>query len=129
MRTEPKAFALMIFCTFLTSIAQVLYKFGANRLIDGFSIITLVTNFPLILGLSLYVIAGLILIVALKGGDVTVLYPIVATSYIWVSLLSMFIFKEMMNISKWLGVFVIIAGIISIALGSKKDGITYTEVV
>jgi drug/metabolite transporter (DMT)-like permease len=129
MRTEPKAFALMILCTFLTSTAQVLYKFGANRLIGGVSIIALITNYPLILGLALYVIAGVILIVALKDGDVTVLYPIVATSYIWVSLLSMFIFGEVMNISKWLGVFVIIIGIVSIAMGSKKDSISYTEAV
>jgi drug/metabolite transporter (DMT)-like permease len=129
MRTEPKAFALMILCTFLTSIAQILYKFGANRLIDGFSIITLITNLPLISGLALYVIAGMILITALKGGDVTVLYPVVATSYVWVSLLSMFFFNEQMGLYRWIGIFVIIAGIISIAMGSKKDGISYTEAI
>ena len=80
MRTKPLAFGLMIVCTILTSIAQILYKLGANRLVVSFY--GIITNYQLILGLTLYVIAGAILIVALRHGDVTVLYPIVATSYV-----------------------------------------------
>jgi uncharacterized membrane protein len=127
MRTEPKAFVLMIVCTFLTSIAQILYKIGADKLV--YDIMGLLKNYQLFLGLFLYIVAGVILIIALKDGEVSVLYPIVATSYVWVSLLSIFIIGESMNLLKWVGVFIIIAGVVFIGLGTKKDGINYTEVV
>lgn len=126
MRTKPLAFGLMILCTLLTSTAQILYKLGANRLIVSFY--GIITNYQLILGLTLYVIAGAILIFALRHGDVTVLYPIVATSYVWVSLLSVGVLGELMNVYKWIGIFIIITGVIFVSLGSKKDGISYTEV-
>lgn len=126
MRTKPLAFGLMALCTILTSTAQILYKLGANRLVVSFY--GIITNYQLILGLTLYVIAGTILIVALRYGDVTVLYPIVATSYVWVALLSVTFLGELMNGYKWIGIFIIIIGVIFVSLGSKKDGISYTEV-
>ena len=126
MRTKPSAFGLMILCTLLTSVAQILYKLGANKLVV--SLYGIITNYQIITGLILYVIAGIILIVALRHGDVTVLYPIVATSYVWVSLLSISILGEMMNAYKWMGIFIIIAFVIFVSIGRKKDGISYTKV-
>ncbi|MBW2983568.1 EamA family transporter [Candidatus Woesearchaeota archaeon] len=126
MRTKPFAFGLIILCTFLTSIAQILYKFGANKLVV--SLYGIITNYQIITGLIIYVIAGIIMIIALRHGDVTVLYPIIATSYVWVSLLSIFFLGELMNAYKWIGIFIIIAGVILVSVGSKKDGISYTEV-
>lgn len=116
----------MILCTLLTSAAQILYKIGANKLVLEFSAI--LRNYQLFTGLALYIIAGIILILALKGGDVTVLYPIIATSYVWVALLSTLFLGEVINAYKWTGIVTIIIGIIFVSLGSKKDGISYTEV-
>lgn len=116
----------MIICTFLTSSAQIFYKIGANKLVPTFA--GIVANYHLILGFILYVAAGIIMITALKGGDVTVLYPIIATSYVWVALLSIPFLGEVINIYKWLGISIIMAGIVFVSLGSKKDGISYTEV-
>ena len=61
------------------------------------------------------------MILSLRGGEVSVLYPIIATSYIWVSFLSIFFLNESMNNFKWLGVTSIIAGIILIGYGSKES--------
>ena len=126
MQTKPWAFGLIILCTFLTSVAQILYKFGANKLVV--SLYGIITNYQIITGLILYITAGIIMITALRGGDLSVLYPIIATSYIWVALLSMFFLGELMNVYKWIGVFIVIAGVICVGLGSKKDIISYTEV-
>ena len=60
------------------------------------------------------------MVISFRGGEVSVLYPIIATSYIWVSFLSIFFLNEIMNIFKWLGVAFIIAGIVSIGYGSKS---------
>lgn len=133
MTTKPWAIFLVIFITFLTSSAQILYKFGADRLVLDPNLITtffaLLQNYHLIFGVMLYIIGGVLVIVALKGGEVTVIYPIIATSYIWVSFLSIYFIGETMNMFKWLGVLFIIVGILSIQFGShKKEMIHQAEV-
>lgn len=126
MKTELWAIGLMVLCTAFTSVAQVFYKFGAAKL--EFNIISLITNLPLITGMILYILGAFIMITAFKGGEVSVLYPIIATSYIWVSLLSIHFFNENLNFFRWIGIFVIIAGIIFISIGSKeKEIVRYTE--
>jgi multidrug transporter EmrE-like cation transporter len=128
MPTKTWAIWLMVLTTIFTSIAQVLYKLGANKL--QFNLISIITNIPLIAGMALYILGAVIMIIALKGGEVSALYPVIATSYIWVSLLSMYFFNESLNLLRWTGIFIIIAGIISISIGSKqKEIIEYTEAV
>lgn len=128
MATKLWAIGLMVLCTAFTSMAQVFYKFGAERL--EFNLVTLITNLPLITGMALYILGAVIMIMAFKGGEVSVLYPIIATSYIWVSLLSIYFFNESLNLFRWMGIFVIIIGIIFISLGSKeKETVKYTDVI
>lgn len=124
METKWFAITLMVICTFLTSIAQIFYKIGAMRLPE------IITNYPIFIGILLYSIGAVVLVVALKFGEVTVLYPIIATSFIWVNILSWIVFSEALNITKWIGIIMIVAGITTIALGSKRKSlIRYTEAV
>src|SRR3989344_1967119 len=118
MTTKPWAILLILLTTFLTSSAQILYKLSIPSL--TFSIRGILTNYYLIGGLVLYGIGAILMIISFRGGEVSVLYPIIATSYIWVSLLSMRFLGEKMNTFKWIGVFIIVAGIISISYGSKE---------
>jgi len=128
MKTKMWAILLMVFVTLFTSSAQVFYKFGVAKL--KFNLIALITNYSLIIGMVLYIFGAVLMIIALRGGEVTVLYPIVATSYIWVSIMATIFFNESMNTLKWLGVFGIVAGIILISIGSnKKSVLRHTEVV
>lgn len=119
MATKLWAIILIFFTTFLTSSAQILYKLGTPSL--EFDIISILKNYYLISGLLLYAIGAILMIISFRGGEVSVLYPIIATSYIWVSLLSIYFLGETMNIYKWIGVFIIMAGIISIGYGSKEN--------
>lgn len=64
------------------------------------------------------------MIISFRGGEVSVLFPIVATSYIWVSFLSIYFLDETMNIFKWLGVLIIFTGIVFIGFGSKASSAT-----
>ncbi|MAG08129.1 hypothetical protein CMO89_01545 [Candidatus Woesearchaeota archaeon] len=118
MKTKPGAIGLVFICTLVTSTAQILYKLGANRL--SLDIFSLITNVPLFLGIILYVTAAAILLISLKYGELSVLYPVVATSYIWVSLLSSQVFGEVINASKWIGIIFIIVGVSLIGIGSRK---------
>ena len=126
-KTKLWAILLVLLTTLLTSSAQILYKFGANKLVYSFT--GIITNYQLLLGLFIYMVGAVIMIIALKGGDLSVLYPIIATSYIWVSLLSMFFFSEKITLFKWIGIFTIIIGIIFITKGPKEDALKYTEAV
>lgn len=108
----------------LTSTAQLFWKFGANKL--EFNILSAITSIELITGMVLYAVAGILLILSFRGGEVSVLYPIFATSYIWVSVLSIYFLGEIMNLYKWAGIAAIVIGIVLISLGSKKttaDGV------
>ena len=112
-------FLLMIACTIFTSAGQLLWKAGALK-------ITLYNplsyfNVPFVLGCVLYVIGSLLLILALRKGDLSVLYPIVATSYVWVSILAPFFFPaEIMNGWKWSGVMLILFSISILGWSSSK---------
>ncbi len=127
MKTKLWAVGLILLCTAFTSTAQIFYKLGAGRL--EFNLVSILTNYYLIFGLVLYVVGGVILIIGLRGGDLTVLYPIIATSYIWVSILSVYFLNEVMNVFKWIGVAIIFLGVSLVAYGSKKDGVKYIEAI
>ena len=105
---------MVAFSTLLTSSAQIFYKKGAIKLP------ILLTNWELFFGLFLYGIAAAILIYALKNGELNVLYPIIATSFIWVTILSSFIFHETITYMKIIGVVFITIGITLIGIGSKS---------
>jgi len=126
MEKRNQAILAMFLVTFLTSSAQLLYKSGVQKL--TFDIISIITNWQIILGLAIYGIGAVIMIKALKYGNVSTLYPIIATSYIWVSLGSWLLFSEIMNFWKWLGITAIFFGVMFLSYGSKKEeAIAYTE--
>lgn len=118
MRTKWWAILLIALTTLLTTAAQILYKIGANKLALDFN--KLITNWFLPAGFILYCIAGVILIISLKHGEVSVLYPIFATCYIWVMIFSAIIFNETFNGLKIMGSIIIIVGIVWLSIGGTR---------
>ena len=119
MATKLWAALLVLFTTLLTSSAQILYKKGIANLI--LTPVGILTNFYIMTGILLYAIGGILIILSFRGGEVSVLYPIIATSYIWVSFLSIYFLGESMKLWKWLGILTIVAGIALIGYGSKDN--------
>ena len=119
MKTKPWAIALVLVSSLLISIAQIMYKLAADRLVFT-NILTYLTNYPFIIGFFVYGAAGILLVYSFKGGEVTVLYPLFASTYIVVILISKFIFHETITSHKWIGVILIMLGITLISIGSKK---------
>lgn len=112
--TKLGAIAMVVFCTVITSAGQIMWKFGALRLPEVF------TNWPMIGGFLLHIIAAGILISSFKTGEVTVLFPMYATNYVWVSLLSFVYFAEPLNAFKWAGMAAVIIGVILLGTGAHK---------
>ncbi|MBI2654844.1 hypothetical protein HYX06_00270 [Candidatus Woesearchaeota archaeon] len=118
MKAKTLAILLILFTTIFTSSAQLSLKLAVNNLKPGF--LGLISNYYLAQGFFLYAIAGALAIAAFRRGDVSVLYPIFATSYVWVSIASAYFFGEYLSTLKLLGIIVIITGIMLVGFGGAK---------
>lgn len=103
------AIFVSLICALLGSLGQTFFKLGSAK-ITG-SLLSWITNWQVIIGLLLYSVSAVMFIVALKYGQLSILYPMIATSYIWVTLISALYLKEPVNIMNWAGVFLILVGI------------------
>ena len=116
MATQLWAIGLVVSATLVGAFGPILLKKASAKRLSKLS--SLATNYHLFGGVALYAIGTLLFIPALKGGDLSVLYPFVSLSYIWVSLLSVKFLGEKMNKFKWIGIALIIVGVSFIGLGS-----------
>jgi len=110
-------------CTLIGAAAQVLIKSGANHLAHpGFvgALLGMLTNPPLFAGYCLYGVFTVLLVYALRDGELSILYPVIALTYVWVSILSVIIFHESMSLLKASGIAVIVLGVAVLGRGGSK---------
>lgn len=116
MPAELWAIGLVILATLVGAFGPILLKKASEKKLSSIS--SLMKNYHLFGGVSLYAIGTILFIPALKGGDLSILYPFVALGYVWVSLLSVKFLGEKMNFMKWGGIILIIVGVSFIGIGS-----------
>lgn len=119
-RITKRPVALALICVVLNSISQILLKIGSQSF--GFDIIKIITSPHLIIGFIIYGISAVILVMALRRGNLSVVYPILAIGFITVNILAWFILGEEMSLLKWAGITAIVIGISFIGFASKKTG-------
>lgn len=68
-------------------------------------------------GFILYGVSAVGFIIALKHGRLSLLYPVIATSYVWVTLLSSWVLGEKITSQHWIGIALILSGIVVIVRG------------
>src|ERR1044071_2610166 len=92
---------LLVFCASVVgSFGAVFLKLGAHRLTGSiFSFL----NSRLIVGVSLFLGSSVFYAMGIKGGPLSVLYPMVSLGYIWTLLWSRLFFKESLTKQKFLG--------------------------
>ena len=78
----------------------------------------------------LFIVGGLchaaffgLMLAALSWGDLSVVFPIGAFSYIFTALMAKFYLHEDVNFLRWVGTFVIIAGVFILLIGEARDEI------
>jgi len=116
MATELWAIGLVILATFVGAFGPILLKKASAEKLSNIS--SLIKNYNLFGGVFLYGLGTLLFIPALKGGELSILYPFVSLTYIWVALLSVRYLGEQMNKYKWVGIVAIILGVTFIGIGS-----------
>jgi len=109
MATSLWAVILTVIVTVIGAFGALLLKLGSKKL--SFYPIKLIKNYKLIFGFFLYGISTTLFIIALKGGELSVLFPLISLGYIWVSLISTKFLGERMNIFKWVGIALIVLGV------------------
>ena len=77
------------------------------------------TNPALFTGYALYGCNTLLLAIALKDSELSLLYPVIALTYVWVSILSVTLLHETMNGMKLAGITAIVFGIGILGRGSR----------
>jgi multidrug transporter EmrE-like cation transporter len=124
-KTDRTSILLVLLCTFLGAAAQILMKTGGSSL-AGLSVAqvlshpqVLLRSLPLFAGYSLYGISTILLVLSLRRGQLSVLYPIISLTYVWVLLLSVAIFGEHLNFWKVAGVTSIVAGVSFLGRGPQ----------
>lgn len=111
---------MIVAFTIVAAVAQPLFKTGANRLFAHLTVSGALTDVPLIVGLVLYGLGSVLMILALRHGELSVLYPLISLSYVWVSILSVVVFHETMPMIKVMGVATVITGVAVMGKGAHK---------
>ena len=118
------AIVLVIIATLIGSPYPILLKKASNKInlsaLSSFRKFISATagNIPLVIAVIVFGISFVVYSIALRGADLSLVYPLVSLSYLWVSFLSVKYLNERMTTTKWAGVIVIIAGAFMVGLGS-----------
>jgi len=119
MPTRRHPVGLVFCCTILGAAAQILMKTGANHMAHP-GLLGMATNLPLMGGYCVYGISTLLLVLALKDGELSLLYPVIALTYVWVTVLSFLIFHDDINPWKLLGILLIVTGVGVLGMGGRR---------
>lgn len=84
------------------------------------NLVAIVTNWMLMAGYALYGLNTLLMVLALREGELSMLYPIIALTYVWVTLLSYTLLREPPNAFKNAGIALIVIGVAVLGRGEKK---------
>jgi drug/metabolite transporter (DMT)-like permease len=116
MNNHEKSIILVLITTAIVSVAQIFLKIGS----DAFELsLNQIYNYPLLGGIFLYFGGAFVIIYAFRIGQLSVLYPIMASGYVMVTLLSAKYLNEVITIQKWVGLIIIIIGVIFIGRSVK----------
>lgn len=118
--TRRQSVGLTIVCTWLGAAGQVLIKLGAAQLGPSTSPVVMLMNPLLVGGYALYGLMTALFVIALRDEELSILYPIIALTYVWVAGLSVWLFRESFNVAKAAGVATIVAGVSVLGRDGKK---------
>lgn len=112
-------YILVFISIILGSCGQVMMKLGTLQVATGLSFFTLLlkyfTNLHILAGLLLYTLSAVVWIFAISKVQLSIAYPMVASGYVLVVLLSYLLLNEPVSSMRVLGLVTIVAGVIIIA--------------
>jgi drug/metabolite transporter (DMT)-like permease len=116
MATQLWAMLLVVIAALIGGFGPIFLKKGSAKF--NLNPLKQIKNGNMLLGILFYAVSTIIFIPALKGGELSVLYPIVSLCYVWATLLAVWLLGEKMNRMKWLAIVIIILGVSLVGLGA-----------
>ena len=117
MNATTSSIVLVIVASFIGSFGAVLLKAGSMRVKRGIQ--DMILNPLIILGCFTYVLSSFFFILAIRQGELSFLYPMVALSYVWTLLWSRLVFGEPFTRNKFLGIAMILVGVALLNVGRR----------
>ena len=105
-------YVLAVLCVVSIACGQILFKLTANALAETGSIFAGKTFTILFCALALYGLTTLGWIWVLQKGSLSRIYPIMALSFVFVPILSHFLLGEKFNTQYFVGVGLLLCGIV-----------------
>jgi len=113
--TPLSSIVLVFFGSLLGSIGMVFLKKASAHLHKGFLHII---NVNAALGVGLFLLSSVFYIKGISRGQLSVLYPMVSLSYVWAIVWAKLFFYEQFTKQKFMGLGLVLAGVICVGLGS-----------
>jgi drug/metabolite transporter (DMT)-like permease len=107
-----------MFASFIGSFGAVFLKGGAGRLQRN--LWSLIFNWQLAAGVAAFLLSSWFFVQGIRQGELSVLYPMASLSYLWTLLWSRLVYKEPFTRNKFIGLGLIIVGIVFIGLGARR---------
>ena len=109
MTTPAISIVFFLIASFLGALGQYLYKSGSD--IAGGTLASYLLNWRMLAGVACYTAVMVLFVAAFKrGGALTVLYPIYATTFIWAAVIAMFAYGTPIKAINVSGMALLIAG-------------------
>lgn len=109
VRTSPVAIVFFVIAAFLGALGQFYYKSGAEK--TGNTLASYILNPRLLAGVVCYVAVMMLFVAAFKrGGALTVLYPIYASTFIFAAIIAWFAYGTSIRPVHLAGFALLIAG-------------------
>ena len=107
------SYALLIFAISLGVFGQLFLKHGMSKR-PGFKIndiFSLIRDYSVLFGFVLYGISTLLYLRVLANLDLSLAYPTVGLSYVFIVILSQIFFKERVSSTRWFAIVIICTGV------------------
>jgi multidrug transporter EmrE-like cation transporter len=109
MQTPLLSIVFFLLASLLGALGQFLYKSGAERATDG--VASYLLNPRLLGGVACYIAVKVLFVAAFKrGGALSVLYPIYATTFIWAAVIAYFAYDTAIKPVHVAGMVLLIGG-------------------
>lgn len=105
-----KGIILIVISALCTSYGQLFWKIGVNE-----------NLWLILLGFILYGLGALTMIIAFKFGELSILHPLMCIGYVFALINGFLFLKERISLLQFMGIIVIIIGIVFIARGDEGE--------
>ncbi|HLC90740.1 MAG TPA: EamA family transporter [Candidatus Nanoarchaeia archaeon] len=105
---------LLLAAGFLGALATLEMKKG----VDKHHLFRLVYSSHALKGFLFMALSTAFYLAALRKEELSVVYPLVSTTYIWITIFSVKQLGEKMNAWKWIGLIGVLIGVILVGIGS-----------